>query len=301
MDENRKSRSILPYLLLAGTGAVLFARQLTQVVTTQYVIESDRVPSAFDGFRIVQVSDLHNNKFICHEGRLAERVKRLRPDIVVITGDIADDIRPDFDIAVRFVRSVSAFADIFYVPGNHEAALKNRDLLFRRLKYAGATLLFDRGEIVEHGGEHIALTGVIDPHFDRFRSGKVSNNMRLMMHFRDMEPVDPDLFNVLLSHRPEHLPLYAGNRFDLVFAGHAHGGQWRVPPLGGLYAPNQGILPEYTSGVYELAGTQMVVSRGLGNSVMPLRIGNPFELVLATLKSTRTQKGSARAGVAAFD
>lgn len=286
MEEKKKSK--LPLILLAGVGAGLFVYQLNHVVVTDYVIENEKIPSSFDGFRILHVSDLHNNRLICRDGRLIKKVRALSPDAIFITGDIADDIRTDFDTAVRFARDAAAICDIYYVPGNHEATIKYRDILFRQLKYAGVKLLFDRSAEIARGEDSISVSGVMDPHFDRFRTKKVSNNMRLMMRLRDMEPADDSRFNILLSHRPEHLTLYSNYGYDLVFTGHAHGGQWRVPSLGGLYAPNQGILPDYTGGVYRLNNTSMVVSRGLGNSVLPLRINNPFELVLVTLKSGST-------------
>lgn len=281
---NEKKKSKLPLLLLAGVGAGLFAYQLNHVVATDYVIENDKIPPSFDGFRILQISDFHNNGSIIHDGKLAKKIRALTPDVIFITGDIADDMRTDFDTAVRFARDLASFCEVYYVPGNHEAALRYRDILFRQLEYAGVKLLFDRGEEIRCGGDTISVSGVMDPHFDRFRSRKVSNNMRLMMRLRNMKPTD-GRYHILLSHRPEHLTLYSNYGYDLVFAGHAHGGQWRVPSFGGLYAPGQGILPEYSGGVYQTNGTTMVVSRGLGNSVLPLRINNPYELVLVTLKS----------------
>ncbi|WP_455769208.1 metallophosphoesterase [Marinilactibacillus psychrotolerans] len=92
-------------------------------------------------------------------------------------------------------------------------------------------------------------------------------------------------FKVLLSHRPELFETYAAHGFDLVFSGHAHGGQFRLPFIGGLIAPNQGLFPEYTAGIYSKKQTRMIVSRGLGNSVIPIRINNRPELVIVTLSN----------------
>lgn len=93
----------------------------------------------------------------------------------------------------------------------------------------------------------------------------------------------PDRYNVLLSHRPEFLEEYAEEQVDLVLSGHAHGGQVRLPFIGGLVAPNQGILPKYTAGLYEQQNTSMIVSRGLGNSIIPQRIFNRPEIVVVQL------------------
>ena len=93
-----------------------------------------------------------------------------------------------------------------------------------------------------------------------------------------------DAFTVLLSHRPEFFDLYVQQGFPLVLSGHAHGGQIRLPFLGGILAPGQGFFPEYDSGLYTDETTSMVVSRGLGNSVFPFRLNNPPEIIIITLK-----------------
>ncbi len=287
MKPKKNQNSKWPLFLLAGIGTGLFLHQLNHVSLSNYVIENDKIPSSFDGFRILHISDLHSNKLLCHNGKLISKIRALRPDIAVISGDIASRSMTDIDTAVHFARDLSTICDIYYIPGNHEAAIHHRDILFRQLKNAGATLLFDNRKTIDRGGDSISITGLMDPQFDRFRTKKVSNNMRLMLRLRKMEPVDESMFNILLSHRPEHLALYSNYGYDLVFSGHAHGGQWRVPAFGALYAPDQGVLPEYTGETHTFNGTTMVISRGLGNSFLcPVRINNPFELVVVTLKKT---------------
>jgi hypothetical protein len=100
----------------------------------------------------------------------------------------------------------------------------------------------------------------------------------------DALSLKPDGFSILLAHRPNPLAVYADYPVDLVFSGHAHGGQFRLPGIGGLVAPDQGLFPEYTSGTHTIKNTTMVVSRGLGNSIIPLRLFNRPELVVVTLK-----------------
>ena len=100
---------------------------------------------------------------------------------------------------------------------------------------------------------------------------------------------DKNQFSILLSHRPEVFNVYVDNKIDLVLTGHAHGGQIRIPFIGGLIAPNQGIFPKYTSGVFEEDATTMIVSRGIGNSILPYRINNRPELVIVTLKKNSSQ------------
>lgn len=284
MDIKETKREALPLALLAGGAALLFLRQLWRLTLSNYVVESDKLPGEFDGFRILQVSDLHNNKLLCHNGRLASKIKTLAPDIIVVTGDVVDSGWTDLDVAVRFIREAAAVCPVFYVPGNHEARLRERDILFRMLKHAGATLLFDRRECIEKGAGKLFITGVTDPHFDRLKAKGVSGSMRLTARLRSMPAVEEEFFNILLTHRSEHPALYSKYGYDLIFAGHAHGGQWRLPAFGAVYSPNQGLFPEYTAGVHRMDGAEMIISRGLGNSVLPLRINNPFELVMVTLK-----------------
>ena len=96
---------------------------------------------------------------------------------------------------------------------------------------------------------------------------------------------EEDGYTILLSHRPELFEVYAENNIDLIFSGHAHGGQFRIPFVGGLIAPNQGLFPKYDAGIYEEGNTTMVVSRGIGNSIVPFRINNRPEIVLVELAS----------------
>ena len=103
--------------------------------------------------------------------------------------------------------------------------------------------------------------------------------------FREI-PREETVFTILLSHRPELFPVYAAHGLDLVFSGHAHGGQMQIPFVGGLIAPNQGFFPKYHSGLYTEGSTNMIVSRGIGNSLIPLRVNNRPEVIVAELKST---------------
>lgn len=282
MKKERVNRGLLPICTVFAAG--LFFRQLYNLSLSNFIIENHEVPAVFDGFRILQISDLHNNKLICHKGRLALKIKSLAPDVIFITGDIVDRTRADFDVAVGLARELVKICPVYYIPGNHEARLRQRDILFRQLKQTGVILLFDRKEFIERNNERISVTGIMDPRFDNYRSKRVSNNTRIMLRLRDLRPLDKEYFNILLAHRPENPALFSNEGYDLVFSGHAHGGQWRLPVFGALYAPGQGIFPEYTSGVHMINDTAVVISRGLGNSDMPVRINNPFELVVVTLK-----------------
>ena len=90
-------------------------------------------------------------------------------------------------------------------------------------------------------------------------------------------------YKILLSHRPEVFDTYVEKKMNLVLCGHAHGGQFRLPLIGGMIAPNQGLFPKYDGGIYEKESTTMVVSRGIGNSIIPVRFNNRPEVVMIVL------------------
>ena len=245
---------------------------------TQVAVASGALPETFEGFKIAHVSDLHNAVFGRKNERLLSLIRAAEPDIIAITGDLIDSRHTDIDSALAFVEAAAEIAPVYYVTGNHESRL-DFDEIEPRLIAAGARVLRNEAEDIGHGGERIRLAGIDDPSF--IRTGGTSEERAAA----ELEQLGDGggTFTVLLAHRPELVEVYAEYGAGLVLSGHAHGGQVRLPLLGGLYAPGQGLLPEYDSGLYSLGETQMVVSRGLGNSVAPLRVNNRPELVIVTL------------------
>ena len=245
---------------------------------TQVTVASGALPEAFEGFKIAHVSDLHNAVFGRKNERLLSLIRAAEPDIIAITGDLIDSRHTDIDSALAFVEAAAEIAPVYYVTGNHESRL-DFDEIEPRLIAAGARVLRNEAEDIGRGGERIRLAGIDDPSF--IRTGGTAEERAAA----ELEQLGDGggTFTVLLAHRPELVEVYAEYGAGLVLSGHAHGGQVRLPLLGGLYAPGQGLLPEYDSGLYSLGETQMVVSRGLGNSVAPLRVNNRPELVIVTL------------------
>lgn len=245
---------------------------------TQVTVASDALPEAFEGFKIAHVSDLHNAVFGRKNEKLLSLIRAAKPDIIAITGDLIDSRHTDIDSALAFVEAAAEIAPVYYVTGNHESRL-DFDEIEPRLIAAGARVLRNEAEDIGRGGERIRLAGIDDPSF--IRTGGTAEERAAA----ELEQLGDGggTFTVLLAHRPELVGVYAEYGAGLVLSGHAHGGQVRLPLLGGLYAPGQGLLPEYDSGLYSLGETQMVVSRGLGNSVAPLRVNNRPELVIVTL------------------
>ena len=253
----------------------------TALELNEYQIKSDKIPDAFHGFRIAQISDLHNAEMGEGNSKLLEMLSDAEPDIIVITGDIIDSYHTDVEVSLQFIEKAVEIAPCYYVTGNHEARLSKEVYLDfeEKLESYGVEVLQDEVISIEREGACISLGGVNDSAFaSKHRDIYYSN---LSNHIEEL--FTEDGFQILLSHRPEKFLMYVDAGVDLVFSGHAHGGQFRLPLVGGLVAPNQGIFPEYDAGVFSENETNMVVSRGIGNSIIPVRINNRPEVVVAEL------------------
>ena len=242
----------------------------TALQVNTWIIESEEIPSSFDGFRIAQVSDLHNAGFW---EEVVAALAEAEPDIIVLTGDLIDSGKTDVEAALSFAEQAAAIAPCYAVTGNHEAWSGDAwDVLRTGLLREGVVLLEDEAVFLDRDGETVALLGLSDPAFG-------SDQAALLRELTAGEG-----YTILLSHRPERMVLYAEADVDLVFSGHAHGGQFRLPFVGGLVAPDQGLFPQYDAGRFRQGDTLMLVSRGIGNSIIPLRVNNRPELIVAELK-----------------
>lgn len=255
----------------------------TALVTTELSVKSGKLPAAFDGFRIVQVSDLHNASFGEGNAELLERMEQAQPDCIALTGDLVDSRHTDVDAALSFAREAAKIAPSYYVTGNHEARLEDLEQLLTGLEEAGVTILQNESILLDREGHSIVFSGVEDP---SFHDDPLLHDTEGIWE-RNLESLSPEegRYTILLSHRPEYFAFYEKLGFDLVLAGHAHGGQFRLPGIGGLWAPGQGLFPEYDAGLYQQGGTAMAVSRGLGNSLFPFRVNNRPEIVAITLQA----------------
>ncbi len=269
-------------LAVPGIAVIWVILGNSHVGVTRYTVESGKIPEAFDHFKIAVLSDLHNAEFGADNSRLAELIENEAPDRIAITGDLIDSNRTDLRIAEELLDTIAGIAPCYYVTGNHEAwAGTKYHELEQRLADEGVTVLHDEAETILRGNERIQIAGLDDPAF----SGEAAADGEGLFESRlkDME-IDGS-FCILLSHRPELFDVYVSADIDLVLSGHAHGGQFRLPFIGGLVAPDQGFLPEYDAGKYTEENTVMIVSRGLGNSIVPIRFNNDPELVIVELSS----------------
>lgn len=231
--------------------------------------------------RILHLSDLHGAWFGKEQSRIMRYAEKIQPDIVVFTGDFVDR-RCDEEAAVGLIERLAAIAPVYCVTGNHEELERRAGTgTYERLLAAvekTENAFFLRGETVWLSDE-ISLTGADDIPF----AGGLSAYPEYLAGLGEKAEGE---FRILLAHRPEMFSHYAEAGFDLTLTGHAHGGQFRLPVLGGVLAPGQGILPEYDSGLFTDENDRMMyVSRGLGNSVFPLRLFNRPEMTVIEILS----------------
>lgn len=250
------------------------------IVLNFFDIKSHKFKCDFKGLTVVHIADLHNNEFGKNNIKLLDKIKGANPDLIVITGDLIDSRLTDAKNAMNFINGASKIADIYYVPGNHEARLGEYYYFKEQLINSGVFVLENR--CVKR--ENIFIAGICDPSFFK-KTGK--SDCEIVRGEIEKLNLSGEEFTLLLSHRPELFDLYRNSRADLTLCGHAHGGQIRVPFLGGLFAPNQGIFPRYTSGIYASGKTKMIVSRGIGGSIFPFRINNRPEIVVIRLSAER--------------
>lgn len=253
----------------------------TAIELNEYKIKSERLPENFEGFRIAQVSDLHNAEMGEENAKLLELLEKAEPDIIAITGDMIDHRKTDIEIALQFAAKAVEIAPCYYVTGNHEACVPRMEYLEleQGLIALGVHVLHDEELFLEKDGQSISLIGMDDPTFQQNFNG-----VRFLMTSEAIQGLYSDEgFHILLSHRPEFFSEYVGADVDLVLSGHAHGGQFRLPFVGGLVAPNQGLFPKYDAGLFVEENTQMMVSRGIGNSIIPVRFNNRPEVVVMEL------------------
>lgn len=241
-------------------------------------VKINNLPKEFKGFKIAHVSDVHIPKKSSSIENLINKLREENPDIIVITGDIIDggaNINdPHFS---KLCKDLANITDTYAVAGNNEVWNNNIEKWKEILYVNNVKVVEDKIEIYHKGNAKLSIMGLKD------------NCSYSYEYFSDIETIK-DIPKILLAHRPELFCTYYSDIFsvkpDLVLSGHAHGGQFRIPFLyKGLLAPNQGFFPKYTSGLYVSDnGVQMVVSRGLGNSVFHIRINNKLHLPIVHLK-----------------
>ncbi|MDO5096593.1 MAG: metallophosphoesterase [Peptostreptococcaceae bacterium] len=249
--KKNKRRNNKRMLVVAGAVALLLGMGLDQrLEVVNYTIADSRIQKPI---RIALVADLHSCNYGEKQHTLTEAVDQSRPDVLLLAGDIIDDDLPE-DKAWEFLSWAGEKYPSYYVSGNHECWTEELPRLKSTvLDYNIAVFEGDKVEL-DIRGQRVNLFGIDDVDI-----GESAWQNQLE---KAKSKIEPDIYSLLLTHRPERYEQYRD--FDLSMAGHAHGGQWRIPGvLNGLLAPNQGLFPKYAGGLYEFENYKMIVSRGL--------------------------------------
>ncbi len=272
--------------IIAAAGTVLLAARGfdNRLEVTHYTVESPKIPKSFEGFKILQISDYHCDTV----PGLVDEIRAQSPDIIVSTGDLVHD-KGSFEPGIQLMAQLMKIAPCFLVTGNHDVWRSDYKTFERLLARTGAVTLHNHTVKLSADGDRIALTGIDDP-FSR-------DSAVIIKHINEAyERVKPDesLFNILLFHRANMLDLLKDKGFDVILAGHMHGGQFRLPWVGGVVAPKSSLtsgtpmlFPKYVGGHYQGYTTEMIVNRGIGNPMILPRFFNRPEIVVVTLRHER--------------
>ncbi len=282
ITQNKKFIVLILFLVIVSGAFVVYSN--FKIETTEYTIKNSALPQNFDEFKIVHISDLHNAEFGKNNKNLIRSVTEEKPDAVFVTGDTIDGFYTNTTIPIDLFKEILKICDIYFIVGNHEIR-SDANTYFEfldKLTEIGVTVLKDESTYIERNSEKIQVIGLNDA--SNYKANYNDNyKEEIVEAINNLD--DENCFSILLSHHPELFPEYSSTNVDLVFSGHAHGGQFRLPFIGGIIAPEQGLFPEFDAGVFNENNTTMVVSRGLGNSIIPVRINNSPEIVVVILKT----------------
>jgi len=260
----------------AGYGLIY---ERLDVEVTRQRIRLPRLPKAFEGFRIVQLSDFHISPFMTGEQirRCAEIANGLRPDLIALTGDFLTWDASAQGEVVQALAPLRAPFGVFGCLGNHEVYTRTQDSITQILGNAGIRILRHATAAIRSGGESVNLIGV------DFQGCHECPTFPRENYLRGVEPlVLRDRVNILLSHNPESFDRAAQLGIDLSLAGHTHGGQLALEFVRrGLNLSRLGYT--YTRGWYEKGGGQLYVNRGIGTIGFPIRVGAPPEITVLEL------------------
>ena len=246
---------------------------------TRYELSLPEGLEGLGGLRIAQISDVHSADI---QGELQTALREAAPDLIVFTGDLVNREDRDLSCALSLAAMAAQIAPTYYAPGNHEADNPCYPELREGLEEAGITVLENESVQLWYRGARVNIIGLRDLAFHP--QGRTAAREELPGLIQDLSV--HGALNVVLSHRPSLMEEYEESGADLVFSGHAHGGQVRMPLIGPLFAPDEGALPDYTAGTYLAGETWVVVSRGLGNGTPFPRLWNAPELVVVTMRAS---------------
>lgn len=221
--------------------------------------------------KIVQISDYHNNKLV-NKNKLLKSIKKIKPDIIVLTGDIISDKTKDFVDTLSLIKNLCNITEnIFFVHGNHEIGNNKGREFVSQMQRLGIHVLENKNEKINVKGENINICGV----------GFYINKNDFQ---RSLNNIDEELYTILLSHSPNRPLRFTEGKEDLIISGHTHGGQVRLPLIGAIMAPGQGFFPRYSKGFYKVDDVQLYIDSGMGNSTWPMRFLNRIQFTFITIE-----------------
>ena len=260
---------------------------------TKYVVENKKVPKEFDGYNIVQISDLHSKLFGENNKKLIQKIKSLNPDIVVVTGDLIDGENNNYNVALDFMKEISKLYRVYYIIGNHEQKSlikKYKDEYidyFNKLHQIDFVNLDNNKVEIVKGDSNINLYGLTVPYscYKYLFDNQETTSIDIDFLEEKLGKVDREQFNILLAHTPFYFDEYEKWGADLTLCGHVHGGIVRLPIVGGLLSPDRKFFPKYDLGEYTKNKSTMIVSKGLGGSKVLIRVNCKPEIVNIKLKN----------------
>lgn len=249
-------------------------------------IKSSKLPEVFDGYKIVQLSDLHSKSFGNNNEMLIDMIDKESPNIIVMTGDMVTANEKDFTVFYSLVKELIKKYRVYYVYGNHEGelSLKLKSEITAFLKENGVIVLDNDYISIEKNNEKINLYGLC--YTQKYYSYKGGKKHIITENYikNKLGTIDKNKYNILLTHNPLFFDAYSGYGFDLTLSGHVHGGLIRLPFIGGILSPERKFFPQYSAGVYEKGNSKLVVSRGLSRGTKGFRFFNRPDVVSITLK-----------------
>lgn len=286
---------IVTLLIVLILFVYLYFENTSLFIVQKNEIVSNKIDSNFDGYKILQLSDLHSREFGENNIKLINKIYKIDPDIIVCTGDMMNSTEDDGHVFINLVKKISKDYPVYYIDGNHEQLVEYNnvgvyDEFISSLKDLDVKVVKNTKIKLQKGSSYINMYGLnIDlVYYSTKAALKESNIEYTEDNFSktiNKETFENNKYNILLTHNPIYFEVYEKSGVDLILSGHVHGGIIRIPFKGGLLSPDQEWFPEYYHGLYTINDTNMIVSAGLGNDTVNFRIFNPFEMNLITLRS----------------
>ena len=286
---------IVTLLIVLILFVYLYFENTSLFIVQKNEIVSNKIDSNFDGYKILQLSDLHSREFGENNIKLINKIYKIDPDIIVCTGDMMNSTEDDGHVFINLVKKISKDYPVYYIDGNHEQLVEYNnvgvyDEFISSLKDLDVKVVKNTKIKLQKGSSYINMYGLnIDLVYYSTKSALKESNIEYtednFSKTINKETFENNKYNILLTHNPIYFEVYEKSGVDLILSGHVHGGIIRIPFKGGLLSPDQEWFPKYYHGLYTINDTNMIVSAGLGNDTVNFRIFNPFEMNLITLRS----------------